>query len=398
MKRAPQIFFTACFCLFLLGVCALTALLPKESGSFYENRSLAAFPELSAESVRSGSFFTDLETYLTDHVPLRSYFLKLTTLLRLDVLHQSVVSDVIDGEEVLLGFHGYSQWDTGYLLPSAQEAAKAILPWQQAASGYGGQVYYLGVPEQYSYFQDRYPAYMENRAWLYPGTEAAMEAALGEANIPFLSLYDAYRAEGCPEDYYFATDHHYTIYGALKAAQVLLEGVNAGEGWDLYVPAAEDLTFAELPNPFLGSRNRKLFALRYLDDRLTTARYTDPIPFTRSDNGAPSDPSLLVLPETEEEVITYSVFMGGDIGETVIDTNREDLPTALLIGESYTNALETLLYASFDELHTIDPRSFEGESGGADVIGDITGYIEALQPDVVIVMRDNSAYFKPIGG
>ena len=145
---------------------------------------------------------------------------------------------------------------------------------------------------------------------------------------------------------------------------MLLEGVNAGEGWDLYVPAAEDLTFAELPNPFLGSRNRKLFALRYLDDRLTTARYTDPIPFTRSDNGAPSDPSLLVLPETEEEVITYSVFMGGDIGETVIDTNREDLPTALLIGESYTNALETLLYASFDELHAIDPRSFQGESGG----------------------------------
>ena len=398
MKRTAQIFFVTCFCLFLLGVGVLTALLPKESGSFYENRSLAAFPEATAENILSGDFFTDLETYLTDHVPLRSYLLKGATLVRLDLLHQDVVSEVIDGDEVLLGFHGYSRWDTGYLLPSAQEAARAILPWQEAAASYGGQVYYLGVPEQYSYFQDRYPSYMEDRAWLYPPTEEAMETALGEAQIPFLSLYNAYRAEGCPEDYYFATDHHYTITGALKAAQVLLEGVNEGEGWDLYIPQEEDLTFTELPNPFLGSRNRKLYALRYLDDRLTTAVYTDPVPFTRSDNGAPSAPSLLVLPETEDEVITYSVFMGGDIGETVLSTDREDLPTALLIGESYTNALETLLYASFDELHTIDPRSFEGESGGADVIGDITGYIEALQPDVVIVMRDNSAYLKAVGG
>ena len=398
MKRTAQIFFVTCFCLFLLGVGVLTAVLPKESGSFYENRSLAPFPEARAENVLSGDFFTDLETYLTDHVPLRSYLLKGATLMRLDLLHQDVVSDVIDGDEVLLGFHGYSQWDTGYLLPSAQEAAKAILPWQEAATSYGGQVYYLGVPEQYSYFQDRYPGYMEDRAWLYPPTEEAMEAALREANIPFLSLYNAYRDQGCPEDYYFATDHHYTIYGALRAAQVLLEAVNEGEGWDLYVPRAEDLTFTELPNPFLGSRNRKLYALRYLDDRLTTAVYTDPIPFTRSDNGEAVSPSLLALPETEDEVITYSVFMGGDIGETVLSTDREDLPTALLIGESYTNALETLLYASFDELHTIDPRSFEGESGGADVIGDITGYIEALQPDVVIVMRDNSAYLKAVGG
>lgn len=398
MKRTAQIFFVTCFCLFLLGVGVLTALLPKESGSFYENRSLAAFPEATAEEILSGDFFSDLETWLTDHVPLRSYLLKGAALLRLDVLHQSVVSEVIDGDDVLLGFHGYSRWDTGYLLPSAQEAARTILPWQEAAASYGGQVYYLGVPEQYSYFQDRYPSYMEDRAWLYPPTEAAMEAALGEANIPFLSLYSAYRSLGCPREYYFATDHHYTIYGALKAAQAVVEAINAGEGWDLYVPAAEDLDFTEHPNPFLGSRNRKLFALRYLGDRLTTAVYQAPIPFTRTDNGREVEPSLLALPETEEEVVTYSVFMGGDISETVIDTDRPELPTALLIGESYTNALETLLYASFDELHTIDPRSFQGESGGADVIGDITAYIEALQPDVVLVMRDNSAYFKPIGG
>ena len=64
MKRTAQIFFVTCFCLFLLGVGVLTALLPKETGSFYENRSLAALPEATAENILSGDFFTDLETYL----------------------------------------------------------------------------------------------------------------------------------------------------------------------------------------------------------------------------------------------------------------------------------------------------------------------------------------------
>ena len=91
MKRTAQIFFATCFCLFLLGVGVLTALLPKETGSFYENRSLAALPEATAENILSGDFFTDLETYLTDHVPLRSYLLKFTTLARLEVDRKSVV-------------------------------------------------------------------------------------------------------------------------------------------------------------------------------------------------------------------------------------------------------------------------------------------------------------------
>ena len=34
MKRTAQIFFATCFCLFLLGVGVLTALLPEETGSF----------------------------------------------------------------------------------------------------------------------------------------------------------------------------------------------------------------------------------------------------------------------------------------------------------------------------------------------------------------------------
>lgn len=36
--------------------------------------------------------------------------------------------------------------------------------------------------------------------------------------------------------------------------------------------------------------------------------------------------------------------MGGDIGESVITTNRPKLPNILIYGDSFTNPLETLLW------------------------------------------------------
>ena len=98
---------------------------------------------------------------------------------------------------------------------------------------------------------------------------------------------------------------------------------------------------------------------------------------------------LFLLPETAEESVSYTVFMGGDKGETVVDTARPDLPSVLIIGESYTNAMETLLYASFDEMRSIDPRSYQGS---------ITDYIALHQPEVVIVLRDNTSYFTALSG
>ena len=385
MKRSlvPKLF-VGCFCVFLVGVAALTLLLPKADSSYYENRSLAEVPEFTWESFLSGEYFNDWETYFTDHVALRSYLMKVQTFLQLHVLHQPVVSDVVTDSDVLLGYHGYGTWSMDYAVSSAQEEAKEPGDWQAAAEEWGGQVYYLGLPEQYSYFEDRYPDYMENRSFVYQPIEDAMEEALDEVGVPFVSMYTRYREEDCPRDYYFATDHHYTIYGALRAAQEALTTINDTQGFSLYVPQEEDLTFTTLPNSFLGSRNRKLFGLEDKGDLLTVAEYKEAIPFTRSDNGTDSEAFLLTLPATEEETVTYNVFMGGDIGETVIDTHREDLPTAVVIGESFTNALETLLYASFDEVHSIDPRHFTG---------DISEYLAELQPEVILIVRDNSAYF-----
>ena len=50
--------------------------------------------------------------------------------------------------------------------------------------------------------------------------------------------------------------------------------------------------------------------------------------------------------------------MGQDYAETIIRTYRDELPNALIFGESFTNAMETLLYTAFNETRSLDMRHY----------------------------------------
>ena len=54
---------------------------------------------------------------------------------------------------------------------------------------------------------------------------------------------------------------------ALRAAQAAVERINADTGLGLGALNAEDYDWETLPNPFLGSSNRKLYGLWANDDR-----------------------------------------------------------------------------------------------------------------------------------
>ena len=74
------------------------------------------------------------------------------------------------------------------------------------------------------------------------------------------------------------------------------------------------------------------------------------------------------------------LYMGGDIAETVIRTDRPELPNALIFGDSFTNPVECLAYYSFNELRSVDLRHYTVQS--------LSDYIAAYQPDVVLCVRD----------
>ena len=382
MKRTVNLIFLAAAAL-ALALGGVRTLRRDRAVLYYENRMAASAPAPSREALGSGAYFTGLDDFLSDRFAGRDTLIALDT--RLDLaLGRPVVHGVALGRDAIFPFHGYNTWETGYRAQYAQTMADRLAQVRDQAAAYGGKFYYIGVPEQYSYFHDKYPAYMDDRQWLLSADRAYLAAALAERDIPFVDMAQRFDALGHPDALYSATDHHYTYLGALETYWAVMDAVNADAETPLPVTAREDLTLTDLPNPFLGSHDRMLYGLWPTHEALTIGTLNTPIPFTRRDNGAETAPSLYALPQDEEKTVSYTVYMGGDIGETVIQTNRPDLPKCLIWGDSFTNALETVLWTSFDETRSLDFRYYTGKT--------LSEYIAAYQPDVILCLRDDTTY------
>lgn len=83
---------------------------------------MAEKPEWMEENLWDGSFFTEPDTYLCDHVIGRDQLIELDT--RLDLmLGRPVVHQVAVLDRRLMPFHGYTIWDLDYLAERADQMA-----------------------------------------------------------------------------------------------------------------------------------------------------------------------------------------------------------------------------------------------------------------------------------
>ena len=378
MKQILQKSFVALAVLIIMAVPLLTVVSPKQGVSFYEQRYLAGIPIPTAATVLNGEFFNAIETFIQDHLVARDSLLALNTAVEL-ALDRVAVNNLIVTDDALLDKFGYSRWDLGYLTDMAKNKAGNYAALAQTVENYGGYFCFLGVPQFNIYFADKYPAFTDSRLWHATGMRTAFDQAMAEAGVPFINMYDAYQAVGMPEEYYFDSDHHYTTEGAFFACQTLLEYLQENAGLDANYLKAEDYATRTLANPFLGSSNRKLYGLWDSDDRLTVMTPLEEIPYTRTDNGYPVA-EIWQLPEDDTSWVTYNAYMGGDIAETVIRTNRPDLPSILIYGDSFTNPVEAMLWPNFNETRSLDFRYYTEKT--------LTEYIAEYRPDYVICIRD----------
>lgn len=387
MKKISNVLFLLLSALLLISVPVLTLLLPHHSTSYYEQRTLASLPTPSKEAVLDGSFFNGLETFAADHIGGRDYLLKADTALNI-LLQRPKVNNLLVNTEALLDVHGFSRWNLDYTKQQAADMAAGYAALQSEIASYGGCFCYLGVPLQTTYFSESYPDYMDSRLWHTETIRKNFAGAMDAAGVPFLDMHAEYEASGMPSEYYFTTDHHYTMQGAFAAYTALMEHLQTQGAVSGSWLTEEDFTFETLENPFLGSANRKLYGLWEHNDSLEIATPVNFIPFTRENNGQPVG-AILTLPQNAEDTVTYSVYMGGDMGETVIKTDRPELPNILIYGDSFTNALETVLWTNFNETRSLDFRYYSAKT--------LTEYIAEYQPDIVICLRDEISYLSTTG-
>lgn len=389
MIKKSSIFCTASFLAFIALTAVVTTVRPKETYSYYENRSLPAFPQYTAESVNNGSYFSAVEDYCIDHAAGRNTILKLKTVLDKDILKRPVVNDIVVTDHVLLEAHDYEYISEEKIHESAEWYARQLGELADLIESYGGYYCYVGIPCQTDYYADAYPEYLENFATRTAVTIDAFSSYAKEYGVNYLDMSRIADEIGNPEWFSSTTDNHYSLMGAYLTYTTIIDKINADTGSSLTYPLEEkgEIQFRKLENRYIGSRERKLFGLSDIRDSLYTASFAEDIPFTRTDLGNPSPSVVYALPNDTATSVFYTLYMGGDCPETVIDTNRPDLPDILIYGDSFTNAVECLAYYSFDTMRAVDLRHYKEMT--------LAEYIALYQPDIVIGIRDYENFITP---
>ena len=182
-------------------------------------------------------------------------------------------------------------------------------------------------------------------------------------------MTDIFAALEDPLPYYSRVDHHYTLRGAYLTYQTVCEAFGL---------RASERTIMDTGSELLGTYNRKLYGLSPVREAMQVLQDAFP-DYTREDNGKASDTPLIQIRASGQSL--YTDYMGGDIGETIVRTNRPGLPKILIVGDSFTNALEPLAIFDFDEMRSLDYRHFGGAA--------LSDYIRAYRPDYVLLLRDD---------
>ena len=392
-KKLAEMLFSILFLAFLFLVMFAIVFLPRSDTSYFENRALAPRPTLSAETILDGSFFKQVDDWLADHTGGRNYLLKGETLFRLffnvKVLDCPVVNETVVLDDLLLPYNEYETVDPNYVDTYARKHAENINDARKIVEGYGGQYLFVMVPCQNVFFADRYPSYLNNRREFMQTAEPALMDVLAELGVDALDMGDVLQRPENRDLVASRVDNHYSIYGAYLTYLEIMRVINGEREEPLEVLGEGDYTLTELPNHYMGSRTRKLFDLSDVREKLDILTPNQPVPFHRYYYGSEVAPEVYSLPATDTENIDYGLYMGGDYmdADTLVDTGREELPSILIYGDSFSNAVECIIYYSFGKMYSIDLRYY------ADLT--LREYLETYQPDYVVCIRDYEQSINP---
>ena len=385
MKRFGKVLFIALFLGMIFVIPLATKLQKNEVISQFENRKLAEAPKLTKAGLLSGEYFGQWETYLSDHIFGRNLWIKAYTYLNMTVLGKDNINNIVLGKEgYLLPFFDYDgKYDAINSPQNLDEMAQKLKLLQAYLEKKGSCLYFVGIPSQASYHRADYPGHLLNNNQLLNNTEGRLFGNLDKLGVSYINMNTVFHRNETVE-YYYKTDHHYNFEGAYATYYEIVKTLQQNSRLKVAPPLEkEDLDIVTLPNPFGGSRNRQVYYMVPTREKIQIAYPKNRIAYEKYTNGK-QDQTLYYTKDNTSEMINYGVYMGGDWAETVIKTNNDQLSKLLIFGDSFTNAVEPLLFYNFSETRILDLRHYNKMS--------LYEYINEYQPDAVILMRDDLNY------
>ena len=317
-----------------------------------ERRQLAAFPEVSIESISSGEFMEDFESYTLDQFPLREKFRTLKAICTFYIFGQKDNNDVyladgyaskmeypIKEESLMRAAQRFEYVYDKYLADSEVTAYFSIIP---------DKNYYLA--EQNGYLSIDYPA-------LYKLMKEKVSFA------EYIDITDLLSAED-----YYKTDTHWRQEKLLPVAEALGEGMGAQVKADYELKTLEHPFYgvyygqSALPLPaeeILYFSNETLESCRVYDYQ--NAKYTSVYDMEKAYGKDP-----------------YEMFLSGALPLiTIENTNAATDRELILFRDSFGSSIAPLLAEGYAKITLVDIRYIH-----PDLLGK---YIEFTDQDVLFL-------------
>ena len=330
-----NIIITSFFCL-LLAVSALAGLfMPDRYYSEREKRTLTQKPQFTIADFTSGKFGDNLESYLSDQVPLRDGWVTMKTYMELAVGKRESSGVYICKDKSLMDKF------TSYSKKRLTTNAAALADLQEKLAAEGISMSTILVPVAAQVLTDKLPTYAPMADY------AAILQVLTDMGVDMVDVFSALSAHS-GENIYYRTDHHWTSLGAYYAYCA----------WRGVQPNSEEWTQEVLCDNFHGTTWNKV-PLPTVSAEEITAWYKHINRSVSYNNGQYETDSIY-----ERKYLSgsdqYAVFLNSNQAQTVIAGSGSS-GKLLLIKDSYGNTFSQFPVEDYAEIHVLDLRFFKGD-------------------------------------
>ena len=311
MNRTVSVNVTLMFLVLIFGISAATVIKPQNERSETENRSLAMRPSFSIDTLLSGQFAKDYESYLSDQFIGRDGWITLKTDFELAAGKKDISGVYFAKDGYLIESHeGSFTTDQA----KANISLLASFAKKEAEALGADHMTVMIVPNAVDILREKLPAFAQ------PYDEEAYISQV-RAALPDGVFFDTGKIlnEHKDEEIYYRTDHHWKTLAAWYVYQAWAKEKGFSVG--VYSPVTVTEDFEGTISSKLGIRGRADSILDKKDK--------------------------------------YSYFYGGNYG--LIQSKMPESRTGrklLIIKDSYAHCFAPFTYADFDEVDLLDLRYY----------------------------------------
>lgn len=354
MSKKALWFQTTIFLAFIGIFFILNLVLPDKDFSQNENRKLQAAPQFTFSRLFEGKFTVEFEEYVTDQFAFRDGWTSLKA--RCELLIGKDANKGIylcEDERLIEAFEEPNMEDIDHSLSSIEALAQSS----------NVPLYFALIPSSAEIYSEFLPTGAPNHS-----QKELIDYAYSYLSCDTVDMYSALAAHK-DEDIFYRTDHHWTTLGAYYGYTAVCEAMS------IEPKPLSGYTRKEVTDSFLGTTFSSSGFRWVKPESIHSYVEQGEAVITNYPDGAPVEGSLYV--ESFLEVKDkYAYFYGGNTPLLTIDTGNEELPSLLIVRDSYMDSMSPYLMEHFSTIHIVDLRYYRTS---------LKGYIAANDIDNILV-------------